>query len=134
VWLYRMISSRWWNLILTRFFKTSINWNQKYLRQDNKVIIIYPPPFNFDLPKLAWLWYQHFYTSHLRKITPPPPRVYKVAGTLIFFPTRRGTLIFSPNPNLAPRPLNIPAVPQKSLPFLNQYISGPLYRSEIVQY
>ena len=28
-------------------------------------------------------------------------RVYKVADTLIFFPTRQGTLIFSPNPNLA---------------------------------
>ena len=35
------------------------------------------------------------------------PRVYKVAGTLIFFPTRRGTLISFPNPNLAPRPLKI---------------------------
>ena len=35
------------------------------------------------------------------------PRVYKVAGTLIFFPIRRGTLISFPNPNLAPRPLNI---------------------------
>ena len=33
--------------------------------------------------------------------------MYKVAGTLIFFSTRRGTLIFIPNPNLAPRPLNI---------------------------
>ena len=35
------------------------------------------------------------------------PRVYKVAGTLIFFPTRRGTLISFPNPYLAPRPSNI---------------------------
>ena len=34
-------------------------------------------------------------------------RVYKVAVTLIFFPTRQGTLIFFSNPNLAPRPLNI---------------------------
>ena len=34
-------------------------------------------------------------------------RVYKVAGTLIFFPTRRGTLISFPNPYFAPRPLNI---------------------------
>ena len=34
-------------------------------------------------------------------------RAYKVADTLIFFPTRRGTIIFSPNHNLAHRPLNI---------------------------
>ena len=33
--------------------------------------------------------------------------MYKVAGTLIFFPSRRGTLISFHNPNLAPRPLNI---------------------------
>ena len=29
---------------------------------------------------------------------------------------------------------NVTGVPQKSLPFLNQYISGPSYRSEKVQY
>ena len=33
--------------------------------------------------------------------------MYTIAGTLIFFPTCPGTLIFSPNPKLAPRPLNI---------------------------
>ena len=33
--------------------------------------------------------------------------MYKGSGTLTFFPTRRGTLIFPPNSNLAPTPLNI---------------------------
>ena len=61
-----------------------------------------------DKKKCSYKWVMA--TRILRMVnisTSAAARVYKVAVTLIFFPTRRGTLIFSPNPNLAPRPLNI---------------------------
>jgi len=34
-------------------FQNFHKFKKKYLNLENKVIIICPPPFNFDLPKLA---------------------------------------------------------------------------------